>query len=74
MFPLHDYELIRMRQEDLLQQAKHQRLIQAIKPQSQGSVRSHRKWAGWLGTLLVAWGQKLEHFGTPVEVRPSPHH
>jgi len=79
MFPLHNYELVRMRQEDLLQQAKHQRLIRAIQLQSQGSVRYHRKWAGLLGTLLIAWGQKPEHFGTPVEVgssqpASSPHH
>ena len=79
MFPLHDYELVRMRQEDLLRQAEHWRLIRAIQLQSQGSVRYHRKWAGWLGTLLGVWGRKPEHFGTTVEVSSSqpassPHH
>jgi hypothetical protein len=79
MFPLHDYKLVQMRQEDLLREAEHLRLIRAGKLQSQGSVRYHRKWVSSLGTLLVVWGQKLEHFGTPVEVyssqpTPSPHH
>lgn len=60
MFLINEYTLIRQRQEDMLRQAEHERLLQAMKP----GVQLHKVLIVWFGTHLVKWGQKLEMFGT----------
>jgi hypothetical protein len=72
MFPYNDYILIHRRQEEMLQQAKLERVLQVAKLQQPGNRDFHRKSAAWLGTHLVRLGQKLKRFGTPGKPRPSP--
>lgn len=50
--------------KDRLQEARHERLIQAAGLRRPGSWRLPQKVAGWLGTQMVRWGQKLQHYGT----------
>ena len=77
---LHHYNYImwRRRQEELLREAEHERLLHAAKLQQRRHSRPHLKYAGWLGNRLISLGQKLEHFGVLSEARPtpspSPHH
>jgi hypothetical protein len=52
--------------KDLLQEAEHERLIQAAGARQPGNWRLHRKFAGWIGTQMVRWGWKLQTYGTNV--------
>lgn len=63
MFPMDKYNMIRNHQQDLLQQAEHERLIQEVKHQQHGTKFQH-KLANWLGMKMVRWGQSLERVGT----------
>ncbi|MDQ6662048.1 MAG: hypothetical protein M3Z24_13930 [Chloroflexota bacterium] len=64
MFPMNDYAMIQKHQEDLLQQAKNEQLVQALKRSQQKNWMFHHRWASWFGTRLVKWGKKLESLGT----------
>jgi hypothetical protein len=55
--------------KDLLQEAEHERLIQAAGFQQPGNWRLHRKVAGWIGAQMVRWGGKLQSYATT----PPPH-
>jgi len=50
--------------KDLLQEAEHERLIQAAGLRQPGNWKLHRKVAGWIGTQMVRWGWKLQSYGT----------
>ncbi len=53
--------------QDLLRDAKRERLIRAARLQPTASARLYRKVANWFGTQLMRWGQNLRHPGaTPV--------
>jgi len=77
---LHRYNYImwRRRQEELLREAEHERLIHAAKLQQRRQGGPHLKYAGWFGDRLISLGQKLERLGTLSQARPtpspSPHH
>lgn len=77
---LHHYNYImgRRRQEELLREAEHERIIRAAKLQQRKRGRPHLKYTGWLGDRLISLGLKLERSRTLSQVRPtpsaSPHH
>jgi len=54
-----DIVMRREQYQDLLRQAKLERLIRVARPRPAASVRLHRKAARWLGARLVSWGQNL---------------
>jgi hypothetical protein len=58
------YTMAQARQEELLREAEHERLIRAARLQQPRQPRFHRRWANWLGVHMARWGQKLEDFGT----------
>ena len=61
------YRDLLVRQEhykDLLQEAEHERLIQAAGLRQPGNWRLHRKFAGWIGSQMVKWGGKLQSYST----------
>jgi hypothetical protein len=61
------YQDLLVRQEHykgLLQEAEHERLIQAAGLRQPGNWRLHRKFAGWIGSQMVRWGWKLQSYGT----------
>ncbi len=62
------YTLAQARQEELLREAEHERLLRAARLQQSRQRHFHRRWANWLGVHMVRWGQKLEDFGTLGEV------
>ena len=65
MYVSHYDAVMRLEQyQDLLQDAKRERLIRATRLQPTASVRLYRKAANWLGTQLVRWGQNLRYPGT----------
>ena len=63
MFPI-EYVMICRRQEDMLRQAEHERLLRTVEVPRQWNWRLAQKPFNWLGTRMVNWGQKLEHFVT----------
>ena len=68
MYPAGYDFLIRSRQETLLREAEHERLIAAAR--QQGPARtSFRPWTVRLGSSLVKWGRRLEHFGLAGKAR-----
>ncbi len=71
MFPYNNYMLGFERQEALLREAEHERLMRAARGQQSNNRRFHRKSANWLGAQMVKWGQRLEQFGTFDEACPS---
>jgi hemerythrin len=74
----YNYKMFRRQQEELLRQAEYERLIRAAEREQRRNRRLYRNFANWLGTHMVQWGRKLEHFGDFREARPdpspSPHH
>ena len=65
MHPIDHYYTIRRGQEELLRQAEHERMIRAARRKQWPQQGLHQKFANWLGTHMVNWGQKLEQFGAP---------
>jgi len=71
---LHHYNFImgRRRQEELLLEAEHERLVRTARLQQRGKGGPHLKYAGWLGDRLISLGLKLERLGVLSKARPSP--
>ena len=63
MFPYNNYMLGFERQEALLREAEHERLVRGASSQRPDNRAFHRKSANWLGAQMVKWGQRLEQFG-----------
>ena len=78
MHPIDHYTTIRRGQEELLRQAERERMLRIARINKLVNRKAHLEFASWLGTHLVRWGQKLEHFGTPggrhQMPSTSPHH
>ena len=71
MFPI-EYTTVRRRQEDMLRQAAHARLLRTVEVPQQNNWRLVQKPINWLGARMVNCGQKLEQFGARESLQPSP--
>ena len=64
MHPLNSYIMAQARVEERLREAEQMRLVREAMLEQNDSRRFYRRWANWLGTHMVRWGEKLENFGT----------
>ena len=64
MLSYRDFLVRQEHYKDLLQEAEHERLIQAAGLRQPGNWRLHRKFASWIGSQMVTWGWKLQSYGT----------
>jgi flavodoxin len=63
MHPWINYRMAQDRMEELLREGEHMRMVRAATLEHHDGRRFYRRWANWLGTHMVRWGQKLEDFG-----------
>jgi hypothetical protein len=64
MLSYNDFLVRREHYKNLLWEAEQERLIRAAGLRQPGNRRLHRTVVGWIGTRMVRWGHKLQHYGT----------
>jgi hypothetical protein len=61
---MYEYEIVKLRQKELLQEAEHYRLISQIKRGSSRQRNTLARALAWWGSILSRWGRILqERFG-----------
>ncbi len=74
MHPWNNHRMVQEHMEELLREGEQMRLLRTVALQQHDHRRFYRRWANWLGTHMVSWGQRLEDFGALGEACSAQSH
>lgn len=66
-----EYLMQKEKYHDLIRAAEQDRLLQVAKLHNTSQRGLHRNLAAWMGSQMVKWGAKLQHYGS-VSAGTSP--